>query len=167
MRTPIELAWAAGFFDGEGHVSARKGQTAAWRMVVQANQCDRRVLDRFRAAVGVGYILGPYKKGPANHRDTYMWRVAGFEQSQAVVAMLWPFLSEVKREQALTALRAMRDWHRDRDEWCRKRLHRFADVGRTSWGGSCRGCYDESRKGKKHWPRRSWRCSPNGDRGVR
>ncbi len=146
MRTPLELAWAAGFFDGEGHIGARKGETAAWRIIVQLNQTDRAVLDRFRAAVGVGLIWGPRSRNNPRHKDIYFYRAGGFEQSQAVIAMLWPFLSAPKRQQAALALRQMIDWHADRDAWCRSRRHLIAEVGLTAWRGSCRGCYIESRR---------------------
>ena len=54
-----ELAWAAGFFDGEGCFSytekARYG-------VATITQADIRPLDRFKTAVRVGNVYGPYDK---------------------------------------------------------------------------------------------------------
>ncbi len=92
-----ELAWAAGFFDGEGHVGlASRGLRAS------LTQCDPRPLHRFRAAVlGLGSISGPLRvKGHDNWSPRWTWCTQNFEGVQATVAMLWTFLSEPKRDQA-------------------------------------------------------------------
>jgi hypothetical protein len=63
-----ELSGAAGFFDGEGCFSyAVKGRYAC----VTIMQVDRRVLDRFLNAVGVGKVFGPYaSKNPDPYFET-------------------------------------------------------------------------------------------------
>ncbi len=113
-----ELAWAAGFFDGEGHVHfqmRRNGNptdTHRWRRIqIQVNQCHPEVLERFQKAVGgigvIGGPYGPYSSGP-NKRAHWKYGADGFAKSQAVIAMLWPFLGSVKKEQAAKCLRT---WH--------------------------------------------------------
>lgn len=100
------LAWAAGLFDGEGWASSARynrktgGMTATLSLGV--GQAHREVLDRFRAALGFGSVTGPTKS-----RKTLMWsyRVHGFEKVQAVFAMLWPWLGEIKRAQVVKVLR--------------------------------------------------------------
>ena len=103
-----ELAWAAGFFDGEGNIRARvdKYHNA---FVVQIAQTDRRPLERFQAAVGgIGVIYGPYapssRKTKPHHNLAYAYHTNRFEHTQAVAAMLWSFLSPPKREQARSAV---------------------------------------------------------------
>lgn len=101
-----ELAWAAGFFDGEGCCRARRHGTLAktprrFQLVLDVSQKDRRVLDRFRRAVGVGAVYGPYR---APHRVQYHFATTDFEACQAVIAMLWSWLGPLKREQARVAL---------------------------------------------------------------
>lgn len=51
------LAWAAGFFDGEGNTSlSNRGQ-----LTLQIGQSgDTELLDRFRITVGEGVVRGPY-----------------------------------------------------------------------------------------------------------
>lgn len=100
----LELAWAAGFYDGEGctFTSVDGGRVT---MQVLITQVDRRVLDRFQAAVGgLGKVYGPRRRVAANQRDYFVFAAYRFEHSQAVIAMLWRFLSEQKREQALYAI---------------------------------------------------------------
>ena len=59
-----DLAWAAGFFEGEGSVGAfktgrpRKDGTRRIGVSLSINQVDRECLDRFREVVGVGRIYG-------------------------------------------------------------------------------------------------------------
>ena len=100
-----ELAWAAGFFDGEGYIAARNGKgVKAYRLLMRMNitQKDRRVLDRFAAAVGLGRVYGPYR----GDRHMLQFSCEGFERVQAIVGMIWAWLSPVKREQARRALHA-------------------------------------------------------------
>lgn len=97
------LAWAAGFFDGEGHTGrATHGRK---RPIVTITQVDRRVLDRFRAAVGVGRVYGPYTRVLGNRQPVFNFQTTTFEQTQAIVAQLWGRLSRPKQEQAARALR--------------------------------------------------------------
>jgi hypothetical protein len=90
----IELAWAAGFFDGEGN-SNSSGRTFAMRI----SQVHREVLDRFCAAVGAGKVYGPYPAKQENRQPQYRYEVAGLSARQ-VYEKLRPFLGTVKKEQA-------------------------------------------------------------------
>lgn len=103
-----ELAWAAGFFDGEGSTSfVKKGRKSLRRCVnlgiMQTGSPE--TLERFQVAVGgIGRINGPY-----HHRNPVwapFWKFASqrFEHVQAIIAMLWPFLSAAKKEQAARVL---------------------------------------------------------------
>jgi hypothetical protein len=91
MRTREEMAWAAGFFEGEGNFS-RKGLAVA--------QVNREPLDRLKEITGFGTIRGPYR----NRGPIFLWEINSFELIQAFVAMVWPWLSERRREQARKAL---------------------------------------------------------------
>jgi hypothetical protein len=105
-----ELIWAAGFFDGEGNVrfDPRPGRKNGWTQL-QIAQCDRRVLDRFKGAVGgIGAVYGPYAQRQPKSQPYYQYSAQGFMFVQAVVAMLFKWLSPVKREQARKTLEAAR-----------------------------------------------------------
>lgn len=86
-----ELAWAAGFFDGEGHVALQSSP------LVSIHQTDRAVLDRFQVAVAVGLVAGPYAKG--HWSPAWVYRTSNWRDSQVVLALLWKFLSAPKRAQ--------------------------------------------------------------------
>lgn len=97
------LAWAAGFFDAEGCFSStpRTGVSAS------ITQTDRELLDRFRQAVGIGKIYGPYKTPqPDRYRRKphYFYKAQGRERVQGLLAMMWTWLGTTKRQQALDRL---------------------------------------------------------------
>jgi hypothetical protein len=70
---------------------------------MSAPQIDPQVLERFRRAVGgVGKVSGPRDMSCYNPNGQPQWcyEAYSFERVQAVMAMLWKWLSPVKREQA-------------------------------------------------------------------
>ena len=100
-----ELAWAAGFFDAEGWSGAVKNRQRH-HPHAQINQADLsgtpEVLERFRAAVGVGRLGGPTRQH--GKLDLYRWVASSRADVAAVYAALRPWLGEVKRAQLCRAL---------------------------------------------------------------
>ena len=95
-----ELAWAAGFFDGEGCFSWRKTRDPRGKVLVTITQVDPEVLEKFKAAVGVGNVLGPYNRRPDDlgQRPYWLYRVQGRGATKVALDM-WPWLGTVKRLQ--------------------------------------------------------------------
>ncbi len=103
-----ELAWAAGLWDGEGNARVMDyPKRYMFYPMLQMAQTDRRVLDRFQKAVGGlgNKIGGPYQSNQPNKTPWFRWYTNNFEQAQAVMAMLYQFLSPVKQEQCLQMLK--------------------------------------------------------------
>ena len=103
-KEKIELAWAAGFFDGEGHISTNSDR--GWlRMSLSINQIDREVLDRFNTATGnLGKVYGPYEFKNSKSPQ-YKYQVNRMNNIKMIVQELMPFLSTVKKEQCSRALK--------------------------------------------------------------
>lgn len=102
-RQRVALAWAAGFFDAEGCFSS----TPRVGVCASITQTDREVLERFRRAVGIGKIYGPYRTPHTDdyvRKPHYFFRAHGNERVQAILAMLWPWLGTTKRQQAIDRL---------------------------------------------------------------
>jgi hypothetical protein len=107
-----ELAWAAGFLDGEGnfgfynHVTrqTKKGLRTYAALNVTAAQIERRVLDRLKKAVGAGHVNGPYNKRRPNSKPLYCFVGTSFEDCQHIIGVVWNWLSPVKQIQASKAL---------------------------------------------------------------
>lgn len=100
LERELELAWAAGFFDGEGCTARKKASgTNSTAVFLEISQNDRRVLDRWTAAVGAGRVNGPY--GP---RGMWQLSVNNHDQVLRVMVALWPYLDQMKRDQFKAAI---------------------------------------------------------------
>lgn len=100
-----ELAWAAGFFDGEGHIRCDTRVNGVKILQFKISQNDPAVLVRFKRAVfNLGSIYRPYRNGTKSYNQYYVYQIHNFESVQAVCAAMWKYLSPVKREQVVSAL---------------------------------------------------------------
>jgi len=106
LQNSSELAWAAGFFDGEGCVFIRTYQRKsgpASYLSLSVSQTDRELLERFQEAVGVGKINGPYHNG-SGRKPKYQWEVGKRPGVNQVIKVLISRISHVKRLQIQKAL---------------------------------------------------------------
>lgn len=74
-------------------------------LVVSLGSKDHDVLEKLQDVLGVGAIR--VHAGPG----MWQWGTGKFEHAQYVVAVLWPWLGERRRRQAVEALTAMREYH--------------------------------------------------------
>lgn len=100
-----DLAWAAGFFDGEGSTIARTSTSRPgyYQLNITVPQSGRDrippLLHRFqRVMLGMGHIGRPSKEG------VYALRFSAREEAHLVLELMWPYLGEVKRAQASRAM---------------------------------------------------------------
>jgi len=112
-----DLAWLAGFFDGEGCVSVsqrdrKQGSYSALRL--QITQCDRAPLDKTKSILGFGNVNGPYPSFSHHKSATrkagklkWSYNTSGFERVQATIAMMWPWLGEQKKRQYMNNLQML------------------------------------------------------------
>lgn len=109
-----ENAWAAGLFDGEGSTGVgvdrrsknHREYTYLRLHVGQTHDEDLyppEVLERFKNVVRVGKIFGPTTQFNGRFRWDYCAQT--FQEVQHVICVIWPWLSDVKREQASLALK--------------------------------------------------------------
>lgn len=97
IEARLHPAWAAGLFDGEGSVSL----TGDDRLLLQLKMTDEVTVRRFCDAVGFGKVYGPYKnrtgeKDGYPRSDFHVW-VARGENANGAWAVIWPWLSDVRR----------------------------------------------------------------------
>ena len=117
MVTDTDWAWAAGFFDGEGHISTRNrtgnGHLPKYRsgrsIVICINQHHREVLDRFYDIVGYGNVTmitktRPERSALSGTYESFSWRCGKREGVLHAVEHMWPYLGSVKRLQAAGAI---------------------------------------------------------------
>lgn len=119
-----ELAWAAGFFDGEGWANAvaQKGRRTR-QPQARVNQASPdgvpQVLLRLQAAVGgLGRIGGPQRQ--EKRIDLYRWEVSSRRDVERLLEMVAPWLGDVKQTQLAQTLgrQALRSMRPDQSqEW--------------------------------------------------
>ena len=96
-----DLAWAAGFFDGEGTVGCR-GRERAFRLELSVAQKNREELEHFKWCVGdIGRVRED--REPKRKISIFRWS-ASAREAAIVLRLLLPYLVG-KREQAVIALR--------------------------------------------------------------
>jgi hypothetical protein len=99
----LELAWAAGFFDGEGCTTLDAQQSGFSYVRLSIKQVVVANLERFKAAVGgVGSVSKP-RIEVEGCKPVSKYRTSG-TAARAVLKLLWSYLGEAKREQATRVL---------------------------------------------------------------
>jgi hypothetical protein len=108
-----ELAWAGGFFDGEGSIYLEKHRSHAGHFVpclYVAQSCDIGIppeLLRLKSALAnIGTISG-MRARKGNWRPYRRWRVVTPAGVRLGVHLLWPFIGQVKRAQARLVLQVV------------------------------------------------------------
>ena len=97
-----DVAWCAGFFEGEGHISftVRKRDNASWLSIAVA-QVHREPLDKFAEVLG-GKVYGPYGPYSTNKKAYFMYQAYG-KKAESAARTMRPYLYH-KGEQVDVAL---------------------------------------------------------------
>jgi hypothetical protein len=112
-----ELAWAAGFYDGEGSTSLRNQRMNTVREGVREykyategiSQIHPETLERFQRAVGVGRVTGPYTSKNKMHSTFWKYQANSADAGE-VLRLIGPWLSTPKQEQAVKVMATVRDF---------------------------------------------------------
>lgn len=109
MTTDLDIAWAAGFFDGEGSISIRFGKMGVSReygrrtytLFLRASQVDRAPLDKFVRIFECGNVGGA-RQSTSRRAPYFDWCTSG-KSAGRILRLMLPHLT-VKRERADLAL---------------------------------------------------------------
>lgn len=109
---PLELAWAAGFFDGEGstslHHQASRPRSVRLDVVISQKGTEDGpppTLLRFQKALGgIGRMTRKPSRGLV-----YQWAARGRDEGFLTIALLWHELGSRKKAQANEAVRSVLD----------------------------------------------------------
>ena len=158
-----DLAWCAGFFDGEGTTYFHP-TSAIGGLALSIVQKDKSRLERFTSQFSGGHWTLDQRS------DCHHFTIHGREAFTAL-DKLWPYLSGGKREQALNVIRricspdaATRKPHASGDTPGEARAHcgrghsmEDAYEPPTKGGRECATCRDKRRSGPQDEPFEWWR----------
>lgn len=112
MTTQVLLAWAAGFWDGEGSIYLRPHRTHVGYWIGEAAITQEAVsgglveLRRFASTIGCGRVYGPYEQEHANG-PIYRWKAHSLVDLRRTVDALRPGISLVKRAQIAAVMKVL------------------------------------------------------------
>jgi hypothetical protein len=120
------LAWAGGLFEGEGCITVYRqrppnirNRSPRGHLLVQMK--DEEIVRRFHRSVSLGTVRGPYTRHDGKP-DLWVWRAGSFEEFQAVLAMLWPWLGSRRRARGREVLRILLREQLPKRRWVRDEL---------------------------------------------
>jgi len=90
-----ELAWAAGFFDGEGWAAKTNPRGVQARINQAGDDGVPSVLLRFQRVVSRGRVHGPIRE--EGRKDLYYWSASNRGDVELIALAIWPWLGDVKR----------------------------------------------------------------------
>lgn len=98
-------AWAAGLFEGEGHI----GRTPQGSPRLVIKMTDEDVVRRFARWAGVGNVCKPGGSAVrGNRKQPYVWTTAKRKEVERLLLLILPYLGRRRRAAALTALENIR-----------------------------------------------------------
>lgn len=141
--TPIQIAWAAGIYEGEG--SCGPNATSRARIHAEVVQKDRWILERLRELFG-GSIVTHDGERNGKRFEGFAWLATG-KRARGFLMTIYSFLSPRRRAQVKTAL--LRTRRPIATAFHCRRGHPVKDFAAQQKGGRyCRGCKSEKARAK-------------------
>jgi hypothetical protein len=111
MSTETDIAWCAGFFDGEGHISYKEKINPKTKHVTGTLYCcipqksdNREVLDFFQSTIGFGTMYGPYTN-KTNGKECERYEIQfKTDEILKLFTLLKPYLKSKKTQDFQKAL---------------------------------------------------------------
>jgi hypothetical protein len=100
QRSKTEWAWAAGLFEGEGHIEHRQvsqgpGRKLKWKRELVLGMTDEDVVRRFHAIVGVGTVrLQRRPKDKPEWANCWIWNCSRWDETEPTLRRLLPWLGD-------------------------------------------------------------------------
>lgn len=105
-RRKLDLAWAAGLFEGEGsfysNVVRKQSQTYSYPCA-EVHMTDEEVVRRFAGVIGFGKVW-PKKARSARWKPQWAWRCHGARDTTRLVELIGSWLSSRRKEAAARVL---------------------------------------------------------------
>ena len=95
VNKDLQIAWAAGLFEGEGYITRNKGYPK-----IGLTMTDKDVVNKFVALFALGKVR-TRERPPC--KTQYEWQISG-KQCKVILEQLLPYLGERRAYKALNAL---------------------------------------------------------------
>jgi hypothetical protein len=101
LTSQIDIAWAAGLFEGEGCITKLNRGTT---IQLSITSTDYDVLEKFKGIVGCGtiYLNGTPRKD--THKQAYRWALSASRDVKVILGLIRPHLCLRRAEKADEAL---------------------------------------------------------------
>lgn len=95
----LELAWVAGYLEGEGcfqHMKCSKGRFGVYYYPrISSNSIDLDILQRLQRYSGIGGIAGPRQQG--SRKPQWQWTASKSRQAAELMEAIYPFMGQRRR----------------------------------------------------------------------
>lgn len=103
----IDIAWAAGILEGEGHFSlSQKRSTTGLQypvIAIRLGMTDQDVVLRVRDVFGVGTLRGPISQKNPKHKPFFTWQVSNKKDIDFVCRAILPYMG-LRRSEKIHSL---------------------------------------------------------------
>lgn len=156
------MAWLAGLFEGEGCVFIRKSDGRAPLAQVTISMTDEDVIRKAASVAGLGSVCGPFGPYTTPRKPLWKWQVARFEEAQAILGAMYPWLHSRRQAKIREVLGRLRDAPKPKNygmsHACGRRHLRSEYSYRNERGNwVCRACRQENEKRAREEGRRGSR----------
>ena len=104
--TDVEIAWAAGLFEGEGCISTTKHELKSGTHLyikMSLSMTDFDVVEKFARIVGAGNLT-PKRRGQEHWKDQLQWQCGSRTECTRILFMLAPHFGTRRRERMTEVL---------------------------------------------------------------
>ncbi len=92
---PVDIAWAAGLFEGEGCITTFEQSHNALPLIrLQIIMTDRDVLERFCLIVNCGRVSDERRFGREHYKPTYVWQIGNRFDVERILLAFKPWLCQ-------------------------------------------------------------------------
>jgi hypothetical protein len=103
------IAWAAGFWEGEGTICCTANN---WS--IQLKNCDTQMLERFMTVVGTGKI---YAEKRVVGKPIFVWQTGRSDDIYRITGLFWKYLSDRRQDQIIDVILKRETYLQGRSVW--------------------------------------------------
>ena len=110
LTNEIDIAWAAGLFEGEGSLSLTpvKNRPNSIKVSASLSMTDKDVVEKFQSVVNFGKVKGPYQPQVKTYKVRWVWEVQNQPEVLKLIELFLPFFGERRLAKAFDIQKEIR-----------------------------------------------------------